>query len=329
MPLLSVLMPVFNSEKFVKKAIESVLSQTFTGFEFLILDDGSTDNSNKIIKSFKDERIKILENKNNKGIIFSRNRLLAEAKGEFLAFLDSDDIALKKRFELQIKYFKENPNVGLLGSSAKIIDEKDKVIAKWKQKQKSENLKIRMLFHNPFVNSSVMFRKSVCENINFQENHLLSEDYLFFYKISKNCEINNLKNYLLKYRVYSSSVSRKNIEEMELFSRKVIEIELTDLFHFFNTEFSKLHRNIFLGKSINDVSELIFYADYLERLYLLNLENTIFESKLFSEILTEMFLRFFRANSKKCNSKINFYFNLRKYVFYRSNFLKYFLNALR
>ena len=104
-PKVSIIMPVYNTASFLKEAIESILSQTYSNFEFIIINDGSTDSSKSIIESFNDPRIKVINNEHNIGIIATRNKGLTYAQGEYIACMDSDDISLPTRIEKQVKYF--------------------------------------------------------------------------------------------------------------------------------------------------------------------------------------------------------------------------------
>ena len=130
-PLVSVVMPVFNAGDFLVAAIESILKQTYKNFEFVIVDDGSIDNSWKIISKFanKDRRIKILKNKENLGIAKTMNEAIKKAKGQFIARMDADDIALSKRLEKQVEFLLNNPDTGVLGSQMFEINDKNIVTA--------------------------------------------------------------------------------------------------------------------------------------------------------------------------------------------------------
>lgn len=122
MPKVSVLMPVYKTdEKYLRGAIESVLRQTFSDFEFLILDDAPEDSREDIVKSYKDKRIKYIKNETNLGITPSRNKLIELAKGEYLAVMDHDDVSLPERFAKQIKYLDEYPEVGVVGCKIKTM----------------------------------------------------------------------------------------------------------------------------------------------------------------------------------------------------------------
>ena len=112
MPRLSIVMPFYNTENFIKETIESLLNQTFKDFELIVVDDGSTDKSPEIISSFKDPRIKLIQNEQRKGIVYSRNKGLSEANGEFYAPFDSDDIALPHKFERQIQFLQDRQTEG-------------------------------------------------------------------------------------------------------------------------------------------------------------------------------------------------------------------------
>jgi len=122
-PLISVVMPVYNTEKFVAEAIESILAQTFTDFEIIIIDDCSTDKSWQIIQDFseKDQRIVTIQNSENQGLARSLNKGLKIAKGQFIARMDADDISMPQRFEIQLDFLKNHPDVGVVGSTVKFI----------------------------------------------------------------------------------------------------------------------------------------------------------------------------------------------------------------
>ena len=127
-PKISVIMPTYNSESFLRESIDSILNQTFKDFELIVIDDCSTDSSLKIIKEYKrkDNRIFFLKNDKNLGHNKTRNKGLKIAKGKYIAILDSDDISLEKRLEIQYAYLEKNPHIFLVGSSAIYIDENGK-----------------------------------------------------------------------------------------------------------------------------------------------------------------------------------------------------------
>ena len=124
MPLVSVVMPVFNRENYVAEAIDSILAQTFSDFEFIIVDDGSQDRSPEIIREYerRDDRVRFLRQERNMGVSFARNRGIAAAGGEYIAFMDSDDVSLPTRLEQQFRFLQENPEIGAVGVPTKMVN---------------------------------------------------------------------------------------------------------------------------------------------------------------------------------------------------------------
>ena len=131
-PEISVIMPVYNGDKFLIKSIKSILNQTFKNFEFIIINDGSSDNSLKIIESFDDRRIKFFNNLENRGISFTLNKGLKVAKGKYIARQDQDDISLPDRLTLQLEYIREN-NIDLVDTNLTFIDENDQYIQEYEK----------------------------------------------------------------------------------------------------------------------------------------------------------------------------------------------------
>ena len=218
-------MPVFNSEQFVAEAIESILNQTFKDFEFLILDDTSTDKSFRIIKDFEqqDSRIKVYQNEKNLGVVESRNKLISLSKGKYIAWLDSDDIALKNRFEKQINFLEAHPEIGMAGAFPIIIDENGNKIRKWWFETDPQKLKIELFFHSPFLSSSVVIRKSALPRNCYDSKFPVAEDFDLYSKISENSDIANIPEILVKYRINSKGLSKSNTEKMEQLSVQVIK----------------------------------------------------------------------------------------------------------
>ena len=224
-PLLSVLMPVFNSERFVAEAIESILNQSFKDFEFLILDDASTDKSIEIVKDFekKDPRIKVFQNEKNLGVVESRNKLINLSKGKYIAWLDSDDIALENRFEEEIRFLEEHPEIGMVGADAIIIDENGRKTGEWLFETEPQKLKIALFFHSPFLSSSVMIRRSCLPIELYDPKFPVAEDFDLYSKISEHFDVANISEFLVKYRINSKGLSKSNTEKMEHLSVQVIK----------------------------------------------------------------------------------------------------------
>jgi glycosyltransferase involved in cell wall biosynthesis len=220
LPYISVIMPVFNADKYLKDAIESILNQTYKNFEFLIINDGSTDRSGDIIKSYSDPRIVYIINEQNRGFTYSLNLGLNLAKGEFLARMDADDISDPTRFEKQASILDKNPEIGVCGAFAKFFGI---INVKVPLPTTDKAIKTRMLFGNPIIHSSVMMRSALVKehNIQYDVNNYLTEDYELWMRLGKITKLYNLKEYLIKYRVHDTSVSRTKEELQQCNANKV------------------------------------------------------------------------------------------------------------
>jgi glycosyltransferase involved in cell wall biosynthesis len=208
MPKVSVLMPMFNSEKYIGMAVESILNQTFKDFELIILNDGSTDDSKKIVESYSDNRIKLIENAQNQGLARTRNRLIAEAKGDFLAWLDSDDIALPQRLQIQVDFLEKNPNHALVASWARIIGSNNLPTGNFvKSYIPNTDLSALLLFVNYIVQSSVMLRRNLLPDEHYNLDFPPTEDYELWVRIAKKHPIAILNDILVDYRVHDSNIS--------------------------------------------------------------------------------------------------------------------------
>ena len=178
-------MVVFNGGPFIGEAINSILNQTFNKFEFIIIDNGSIDNTVKEIELFEDNRIKLFKNKINKGIAFSRNQALDLSTGKYIAILDADDVSSPNRLELEVCYLEENPDYGLIGGKADLINEKGEKINRIQSLSFSaDETKAYLLFKKCFTHSTVMYRKKLLKKIRFNENMPVGEDYDIVVKIA-------------------------------------------------------------------------------------------------------------------------------------------------
>lgn len=202
-PKISVLMPVYNCELYIREAIESVLNQTFNDFEFLIVDDASTDKTVSIIKSFNDSRIKLIEKFQNLGIIDSLNYGIEIARGDYIARMDGDDICLPERFEKQVVFLDNNSDVILCGTAFQLI-ETDKII---KHPSDHEAILIKLCFGTSFCHSSIMGRKEVFLQDKYDENFKHAEDYDLWTRLAFKGQLANIDDVLLKYRVHENQIS--------------------------------------------------------------------------------------------------------------------------
>lgn len=204
-------MPVYNGEKYLSQAIESILNQTFSDFEFLIINDGSTDKTLHILQSYDDSRIKIITNKNNSGIVVSLNNGIMVSQGKYIARMDADDLSLPDRLEEQYTYLEKNPGLAMCGTYAIAIDEQKQEVNRYTYPP-LDNTAIGKfsLLHNPFIHPTVMIRKNVLLEVGgYQQFFQHIEDYELWTRILQKYPAANLDRFLLEYRLNQDGITRK------------------------------------------------------------------------------------------------------------------------
>jgi hypothetical protein len=201
-PRVTVLMAVYNGERFLREAIDSILAQTFRDFEFLILDDGSTDASLDIVRSYADPRIRLLQNDRNLGLTRSLNRGIAAARGELIARQDGDDISEPDRLARQVAYLDAHPEIGLLGAGFREMDSDGTVLGDRPLPCDPVGIRWALLFHCPLAHSAVVFRRTVVDEVGpYDERLRYAADRELWSRIARRFPAANLPEYLLRYRV--------------------------------------------------------------------------------------------------------------------------------
>lgn len=230
-PKVSVVMPVLNGERYLRYSIESILKQTYTDFELLIVNDGSTDSSLEIIKSYSDPRIRLINNEKNLGLVKTRNLGFYEAKGIYIALLDCDDIAYPTRLAEQIAAMDKDSELGLLGSWADCIDEYGKNLSNisWRPEISSSKIPATLLFMNCFATSSVLIRKQALPDTWYREEYPVAEDYDLYVRITQKFKASNLPNFLAAYRSHNKGISKIKKQQMEECVRNIIIYELQNI----------------------------------------------------------------------------------------------------
>lgn len=203
MPKVSVIMPSYNKEKFISKAIDSILKQGFHDFELIIIDDVSTDNSVDIIRAYRDDRIRFYRNERNIGIAFNRNRGLDIAKGIYIALLDADDISPLWRLEKEVDFLDSHPEMDVVFGGFSEIDENDILKENYFSPLINPKfIKARLMVQDVVPNGSCMYRKSFVDkhNIRYRDGYLGMDDYLFWVECSLHGNITSIPDKLLYWR---------------------------------------------------------------------------------------------------------------------------------
>lgn len=224
-PKISVIMSVYNGGQYLNEAIDSILNQTFTDFEFIIIDDGSTDDSAEIIKSYDDERIIIIQQE-NKGLAAALNEGIKIARGKYIARMDVDDIALLLRLEKQMSFLDGNKDCVIVGSSAIVIDRKGEFLFNSKMPTEWEEIKRNLPYHSPFYHSSVMFRKEVCITCGgyYEKIGQHIEDIILWNKLSIYGELRNLRDSLIKYRLVPNAITNRDKKTRKVLGQLLLNI---------------------------------------------------------------------------------------------------------
>ena len=218
MKKISVIMPAYNAEKYINEAIDSILAQTFTDFEFIIIDDGSTDSTCAIVESYSDSRIRFFKNEHNLGVAATLNRGLDLARGEYIARMDADDISLPTRFEKQAAYMDEHPDVVVLATNVRIIG---KNIKAWPSSHTNAELKVDMLFNCCLCHPTVMMRADIIRHnqILYDDSFNKMEDYELWDRLIQKWDFACLRNIEYLYRIHGSQVSK--VKNDELFNQYI------------------------------------------------------------------------------------------------------------
>jgi len=215
-PKVSVITSTHNGERFIREAIDSVLSQSFGDFEFLIVNDGSTDLTPVILDEYaqKDKRIKIFANSECLGLTKSLNIAIKKARGEFIARMDDDDVCLKNRLEKQLDFMRKNFDIVLVGALAFLINEKGDIIGEKKLAITPQEIKNKLLFNNQLIHSLWFAKKDILikEGL-YNEEFKKAQDYEFVLRLAKKYKIANLPEKLLKYRSLKTSLSLQNKDQ--------------------------------------------------------------------------------------------------------------------
>lgn len=275
-PLVSVLMPVHNREQYVRQAVESIVSQSYTNYELLVLDDGSTDRTAEIIRSLHDTRIHLHRSPVNRGIETTINAGITLAKGKYIARMDADDISHPDRLNLQVSYLEQHPETDILGSAIQVM--KDKLPGKIRFAPLTDReVKVQLLFHNPLFNPTVMARKHVIEQTPCPYGFRYAEDYKHWIDLADRATFGNLDKVLLQYRIHKHQVTNIGKYESKRNRNIIRSIYLKKIF----PELSEKEIRIFSGMTEYDRDlSLESIKAVLEKIALLNERDALLDQEV-------------------------------------------------
>ena len=230
-PLVSVLIPCYNCDQYVKEAVKSIIEQSYTNLEILVIDDGSTDNTGNILKELakEDTRIVYIKNEKNLKLIATLNKGLDLCKGKYIARMDADDISVPTRIEKQVDFLEKHSNIGIVGADIEFFGGNKRSI--WKTNTEDKYIRTDLLFGTCFAHPVVMMRTSILRehHLYYNDDYPHAEDYKLWCDIAQYTKLANIPEVLLYYRVNDNQVSNKyNLEQKETAQR--IKEEYTNLF---------------------------------------------------------------------------------------------------
>lgn len=282
-------MPVYNGEKFLRDAIDSILAQTFKDFELVLINDGSNDSSADIIASYDDPRIVFINNRENTGLPKVRNQGLDVSRGEYIAWLDCDDMSLPGRLEKQVELFDKNPRVGVCGAWMKIIGgTQDEIV---QHPTNPEFIRAKMLFNNCLANSTVMMRAACTREIDlrFDLSQHLSQDYGLWVRIPKQWQIVNIPQVLTLYRLHSGQVTARYQQIQIDITWQIQNQQLSGLGISPTAGEKIIHMGLsgFIQDTFETPGEVLDARKYLIKLYQANKKYNIYAQKAFRDVLLE------------------------------------------
>ena len=288
MPKVSVILPIYNSEKYLKKSIQSILDQSFSDFEIIAINDGSTDNSLSILESFHDQRIKIFHNIKNIGISASLNFGIQNSSGEYIARMDADDICLSNRLKNQTYFLDQNLNVDVVGSYFKTFGYT--IPRKICPSLQDNHIKAGLLFNAVLGHPVVMMRKEsfLSNKLKYDSNYDGAEDYELWVRSSSKLCFANIPQVLLLYRIHPKQISSGNRQKQMNIADSIRLKYLSDL----NISLTEREKEIHLGVCRDNISYLNNFKNDEILKWKNSLINQIHSQDLSDAIFDEIYKRF-------------------------------------
>ena len=276
-PLISVIMPAYNSQQYLEEAIESVLHQTYRHLELFIMDDSSSDETVSIAKKFEDKRIRLFLSNKNKGQSFQLNKGIASAEGDYISIMHADDVMHPDKLEQQLIFFKNNPLTDVCGCFVQLIGEKSAI---WTYPENDRACKDTLLTSVPFAHPAVMIKKAVLKNIHpvYTPGMEAAEDYDLWVRLADRATFGNVQKVLLKYRLHPAQLSVIKKKEEE---KNVDNIRMKIISGLFKIQNEKDVVNCFNAVYNAEQLDIWNYLNSLQLLWHAGKHQTVFGIALF------------------------------------------------
>lgn len=310
-PLVTVLMPTYKGAKYLRETIDSVLSQTFKDFEFLIINDCSPDDTDEIIAKYDDPRIRYVKNEKNLGISGSSNYGFSIARGKYIARQDHDDISLPDRLQKQVDYLESHPETGLVGTGFRVFGSKSKTVI---YPENDADIKALLLFKMPLAHQTSMMRKSVFvdNGLRYDESFASSNDRKLWIEAMDYMAFHNLSEPLLRYRMYKGMTSVTKRDRVLDEGKRMRDLLFAKLGVCFSAEEKEvINTYLMQGRAhLKDITVLEVIERVLQQLIMANRERQVFETGAFEKVCASYwFKRCLNCSFYGCRTTGAIYYN--------------------
>lgn len=293
-PLISVIMSVYNEEQYIEESLKSILTQTQQDFEIIIFDDCSIDNTVSIIENFRDDRIYLYQNVQNMGLTKNLNQGLRLAKGRFIARMDGDDISFPERFEAQLQYFREHPDVLLISCQTQTFGAENLT---WKLKDDPDRLKIMMLVRPVLAHPGFMMRRELLKlGYLYDESFRSAQDYDLAARVTRKYPIGIASPVLLKYRAHDAQISIKSESQQLGNADRVREFLLKEISITLREEEKKQYHMLVQETKTKEISDFLNVRDILEKIIAANRKVEVYDETLLKDTLYEQLFTWMLRN---------------------------------
>lgn len=286
-PLATVLIPVYNAQSHLDQALESIKNQSFANFECFVIDDGSIDESRKIVEKYvkNDNRFRLIKHKSNQGLIFSLNEGLSKAKGKYIVRMDADDISTIDRLKTQVGYMEKNTDIGICGSWIKVFGFHNYI---WKTSVNHDEIVCKMIFECPIAHPSIIMRKSSLDknNLRYPNRYKHAEDYAFWMLASRKIKFANIPKVLLKYRTHKKQIGQTQRNHQESASQK-IRIYQASRLEIPSNEEKLIHAKLGSWVQLYSYREISAMVGWLNKLHKGNKGKKMYSKAIFDAILAK------------------------------------------
>lgn len=285
-PRVTVLMPVYNGARYLREAIDSILSQTYGDFEFLIINDGSTDESAALVESYTDHRIRLVHNDGNMGLIATLNRGIELSRGEYIARMDCDDISLPLRLAKQVEFMDQHQDVGVCGTWLTMIGRKEDA----KPPIGHDAIVCRLMFESALLHPTVMLRRGIFfdNSLYYDPGYPHAEDFELWVRCAKFCKLANIGEVLLYYRIHSDQVSEVH-SQRQLASANLVRLSQVEGLGIVPTPEEKtLHYRVWPPRTGANEAFLVDSGNWLMKLKTVNSVSGRYRAESFEKELARV-----------------------------------------